>query len=66
MTLEIKHFSSILYVLLYKQYLKSMSIIIILRVCLKSLSHVQLFLTPWTVARLDPLFIGILQTRILE
>ena len=32
----------------------------------QSLSHVQLFATPWTVARQAPLFMGILQTKILE
>ena len=32
----------------------------------KSLSHVQLFVTPWTVAYQAPPFHGILQTRILE
>ena len=32
----------------------------------QSLSHVQLFVTPWTVAHQAPLFMGILQTRILE
>ena len=31
-----------------------------------SLSHVQLFVTLWTVARQAPLSIGILQVRILE
>ena len=30
------------------------------------LSHVQLFVTPWTVARQVPLSMGILQTRTLE
>ena len=30
------------------------------------LSHVRLFVTPWTVARQTPLSIGILQSRILE
>ena len=29
-------------------------------------SHVQLFVTPWTVARQPPLSVGILQARILE
>ena len=33
---------------------------------LRHLSHVQLFATPWTVARQAPLSIGILQARILE
>ena len=28
--------------------------------------HVQLFATPWTVAHQAPLFMGILQARILE
>ena len=32
----------------------------------KSLSHVRLFATPWTVARQVPLSMGILQARILE
>ena len=32
----------------------------------KSLSHVRLFVTPWTVAHQAPLFMGILQARILE
>ena len=31
-----------------------------------SLSHVRLFVTPWTVARQTPLSMGILQARILE
>ena len=31
-----------------------------------SLSHLQLFATPWTVARQAPLTLGILQARILE
>ena len=31
-----------------------------------SLSRVQLFATPWTVARQAPLSMGILQARILE
>ena len=35
-------------------------------VCAKSLSHVRLSVTPWTVARQAPLSIGILQARILE
>ena len=30
------------------------------------LSHVRLFATPWTVALQAPLFMGILQARILE
>ena len=34
--------------------------------CAYSLSHVQLFETPWTVARKAPLSVGILQARILE
>ena len=29
-------------------------------------SHVQLFVTPWTVARQAPLSMGIIQARILE
>ena len=32
----------------------------------KSLSRVQLFKTPWTLAHLAPLSVGILQARILE
>ena len=32
----------------------------------KSLSHVQLFAAPWTVAHQTPLYVGILQERILE
>ena len=35
-------------------------------VCLRMLSHVWLFLTPWTVARQAPLSMGILQARTLE
>jgi len=31
----------------------------------QSLSHVQLFVTPWTVAHQAPLSMGILQIRIL-
>ena len=34
--------------------------------CAESLSHVQLFVTPWTVAHQPPLSLGILQARILE
>ena len=34
--------------------------------CAQLLSHVQLFVTPRTVARQIPLFMGILQARILE
>ena len=34
--------------------------------CAKLLSLVQLFVTLWTVARLAPLSMGILQARILE
>ena len=34
--------------------------------CAKSLSHVRLFATPWTVAHQAPLSMGILQARILE
>ena len=33
---------------------------------MKSLSRVQLFVIPWTVALQLPLFMGILQARILE
>ena len=32
----------------------------------ESLSHVQLFVTPWTITHQAPLFMGILQARILE
>ena len=32
----------------------------------KSLSHVQVFATPWTAAHQAPLFMGILQARVLE
>ena len=32
----------------------------------QSLSHVRLFVTPWTVAHQAPLSMGILQARILE
>ena len=35
-------------------------------VCSQSLSHIWLFVTPWTVARQAPLSRGILQTRTLE
>ena len=35
-------------------------------ICAKSLRHVQLFATPWTVARQASLSMGILQARILE
>ena len=34
--------------------------------CAKSLSRVQLFVTPWTVTHQAPLSMGILQARILE
>ena len=34
--------------------------------CVESLSHVPLFMTPWTVAHQALLSMGILQTRILE
>ena len=34
--------------------------------CVKSLSHVQLFVTPWTVAHQAPLSMASLQARILE
>ena len=37
-----------------------------LLVCAQSLSHVRLFVTPWTVAHQAPLSMGILQARILE
>ena len=36
------------------------------RVCAQSLSHVQLFATPRTVAHQAPLSMGFFQTRILE
>ena len=35
-------------------------------VCAHLLSLVQLFATPWTVAHQAPLFMGILQARIME
>ena len=35
-------------------------------VCAQSLSRVLFFATPWTVASQAPLFMGILQARILE
>ena len=35
-------------------------------VCAQSLSHVQLLVTLWTVVHQAPLFMGILQARILE
>ena len=34
--------------------------------CTQSLSCVQLFVTPWSVARKAPLSVGIFQARILE
>ena len=34
--------------------------------CAQSLSHIQLFATPWTVARQAPLSMGIFQAQILE
>ena len=34
--------------------------------CAYLLSHVQLFVTPWTVAHKAPLSMGFLQARILE
>ena len=34
--------------------------------CAESLSHVQLFVTPWTVAHQSPLPMRIIQERILE
>ena len=34
--------------------------------CVKSLSHVQPFVTPWTVAQQAPLSTGIFQARILQ
>ena len=34
--------------------------------CAQSLSHVQLFVTPWPVAPQAPLSMGILQARILD
>ena len=33
---------------------------------LSRFSHIQLFVTPWTVARQAPLSIGILQARMLK
>ena len=35
-------------------------------VCAYSLSHVRLFVTPWTVAHQAPLSVGTLQARVLE
>ena len=35
-------------------------------VCVESLGHVQLFVSPWTVAQQVSLSMGILQARILE
>ena len=37
-----------------------------MQVCAESLSHVQLFVIPWTVAYKAPLSLGILQARIPE
>ena len=37
-----------------------------MHLCPYSLRHVQLFVTPWTVAHQAPLFLEILQSRILE
>ena len=34
--------------------------------CVKSLSRVRLFVTPWAVVLQVPLFMGILQARMLE
>ena len=34
--------------------------------CAQSLSHVRLSVTPWTIAHQTPLFMGILQARILD
>ena len=50
------HCRQILYQLSYQGSPKSISL----------LSHIQLFVTPWTVACQAPLSIGILQVRILE
>ena len=36
------------------------------RACARSLSCIQLFATPWTVARQAPLSMGFSRTRILE
>ena len=44
----------------------SKSLIFFIEVKWKSLNHVRLFETPWTVARQAPLSMGILQARILE
>ena len=41
-------------------------VLFILHLCAKLLSHVRLFVTPWTVAHLAPLPVGILQARIRE
>ena len=38
----------------------------VLLCCAQSFSHVQIFVTPWTIARQAPLSKGILQARILE
>ena len=40
--------------------------ILVLLSCAWLLSHVRLFATPWTVARQAPLYLGILQARVLE
>ena len=45
----------------------SLKMLLLLTVCCaQSLSHVRLFVTPWTVAHQAPLSMGILQARILE
>ena len=40
--------------------------VMVILCCAQSLSHVPLFVTPWTVAHQAPLSLGILQRRILE
>ena len=42
------------------------SLIFFIEVKWKSLNHVRLFATPWTIARQAPVSMGILQARILE
>ena len=41
-------------------------LVVLSPICAQSLSHVRLFVTPWTVALQPPLSIGIFQARILE
>ena len=47
-------------------YVGSLSGCLLLLLLLSRFSHVQLFVTPWTIAHQAPLFMGILQERILE